>query len=366
MTNERIQELLKDFVANYAKLNGVKPQLATLKYDHYVEGASDFADELERLAGSGEPPQPRCPECKGAGVTLVYLENSPEQSYGLCHKEDCPSAPLPVAQFFGPSPATGQPPQQEKPKAEHVCHLTGYRVGEGYMTDYCPACLTASGAPHPKDCWCKECLPEWAAPAAVPAHESVAPVAGTTVEELLKLKEKCERGEADITDLPVAIELGLSLRPFIPRHPRLCPHCDPEDTEYQKQECRCAAPVTPVSQLPIVSPTQVLGCECKEPFPSPYKHCGTCGRVLGTAQVGLPQTGVMAQAVTPVSGQEKCPYEGGRDEIMSLAEKWNEYRIRELKAIALGNSRRTVDDVNDDKKAFYAGAEAYSAGWSDF
>lgn len=70
---------------------------------------------------------------------------------------------------------------------------------------------------------------------------------------------------------------------------------------------KLAAPVTPVSASPIVSPTQVLGCECKEPFPSPYKHCGTCGRVLSTSQMGLPQTGMMAQAVTPVSGNGTEP-----------------------------------------------------------
>lgn len=49
-------------------------------------------------------------------------------------------------------------PKAQGAQAEHVCHLTGYRVGAGYFTDYCPACLTAKGEKHPGDCCCVECV----------------------------------------------------------------------------------------------------------------------------------------------------------------------------------------------------------------
>lgn len=47
-TEPGLEDLLKKFIASYAKLNGRELRFATPKYDPYVEGASDFADLLER------------------------------------------------------------------------------------------------------------------------------------------------------------------------------------------------------------------------------------------------------------------------------------------------------------------------------
>jgi len=52
-----VEELLKEFTANYARLNGMREQLATPKYDRYIEGASDFAEEVERKFFAPAPAQ---------------------------------------------------------------------------------------------------------------------------------------------------------------------------------------------------------------------------------------------------------------------------------------------------------------------
>lgn len=115
MTNERIQEILKDFVANYAKLNGVRSQLATPKYDHYVEGASDFADELLRRLASAVPAGPRCPRCKDSRIGILESRSKGCENVIFCPncqgRWHC-SGLLELTQFFSPSPATeGQPPE---------------------------------------------------------------------------------------------------------------------------------------------------------------------------------------------------------------------------------------------------------------
>lgn len=78
-------------------------------------------------------------------------------------------------------------------------------------------------------------------------------------------------------DWPNAVgKLEEMLRPYIPSQPRLCPNCDPEDTEYQKQECRCAAPVAPVSG------------NGPEPQASNNGLCSCCGTKLVRQELTLP------------------------------------------------------------------------------
>jgi hypothetical protein len=103
---EHIQKLLKEFIADYAQVSGKAEKLCTPKYDHYVEGADDFAEMLGRkLATIGLSEGPvkyqncRKPDAHG----LIY---------GFCNHVEC----VPTASTGVSEPRKEDPGQEFKLK----------------------------------------------------------------------------------------------------------------------------------------------------------------------------------------------------------------------------------------------------------
>ena len=92
-----LEEQLRDFVASYAELNHV-PIPARAKYDKYVEGATDFADWLERKLAPPAGSTPRCPKCGRD----VGLENYVQIGCDGGHDFECQEM-AELAQFFQPA-----------------------------------------------------------------------------------------------------------------------------------------------------------------------------------------------------------------------------------------------------------------------